>query len=220
MRIQITRLLPAPPPSPPSSNLPTLVWGIPGVAAPRHCACMCQRCAVCCCCMHITPALTLLACVPPLASLLPVCSGKGVEALRHATHVLSTVPPDADHAGDPVVMAHAQQLGEHAEEYRWVGYISSTSGGWGCLPVAPVLVLCAVSAVVPPEHASCSPPPLPLTLPSPSSLCLTSTSVSPPLLCAACASLPVTNCCPPSLPQVRPGSFPIARLKLPSHSSL
>ncbi|PSC70385.1 NAD(P)-dependent oxidoreductase [Micractinium conductrix] len=54
-------------------------------------------------------------------------SGKGVEALRHATHVLSTVPPDADHAGDPVVMAHAQQLGEHAEEYRWVGYISSTS---------------------------------------------------------------------------------------------
>lgn len=54
-------------------------------------------------------------------------SGKALESLRHATHVLSTVPPDADNGVDPVLMAHAQQLSEHAEGFRWAGYISSTS---------------------------------------------------------------------------------------------
>lgn len=54
-------------------------------------------------------------------------SGKGLDALRHATHVLSTVPPEGDNDIDPVLMAHAQQLSERAEHFRWVGYISSTS---------------------------------------------------------------------------------------------
>ncbi|KAI3426343.1 hypothetical protein D9Q98_008716 [Chlorella vulgaris] len=54
--------------------------------------------------------------------------GKALECLRHATHVLSTVPPGAaDDQGDPVLLAHAQQLSEHAGAYKWVGYISSTS---------------------------------------------------------------------------------------------
>ena len=51
-----------------------------------------------------------------------------LEALRQATHVLSTVPPVGDNDVDPVLRAHAQQLSEHADAYRWVGYISSTSG--------------------------------------------------------------------------------------------
>ena len=57
------------------------------------------------------------------------CSGKALESLRHATHVLSTVPPDANEdEEDPVILAHSQQLSEHADGYKWVGYISSTSG--------------------------------------------------------------------------------------------
>lgn len=56
------------------------------------------------------------------------CSGKALESLRHATHVLSTVPPDAGSGMDPVVTAHAQQLSERADGFRWAGYISSTSG--------------------------------------------------------------------------------------------
>ncbi|PRW45259.1 NAD(P)-dependent oxidoreductase [Chlorella sorokiniana] len=58
--------------------------------------------------------------------------GKALDCLRHATHVLSTVPPDADNDIDPVIMAHAQQLSEHADLFKWVGYISSTSvyGDW------------------------------------------------------------------------------------------
>lgn len=47
--------------------------------------------------------------------------------------MLSTVPPEAGRGGevDPVVQAHAQQLCEHAVRYRWVGYVSSTSGEAG-----------------------------------------------------------------------------------------
>ncbi|KAL4448312.1 hypothetical protein ABPG75_005531 [Micractinium tetrahymenae] len=54
-------------------------------------------------------------------------SGKALESLRHATHVLSTVPPHPESDADPVIMAHAQQLSERADGFRWVGYISSTS---------------------------------------------------------------------------------------------
>lgn len=126
------------------------------------------------------------ACLPACC-----CSGKALDCLRHATHVLSTVPPDADNDIDPVIMAHAQQvqrlpmdgwavgvqlgaalhaasmasgsraavvrslataavqscpaaaqltppaavplqLSEHADRFKWVGYISSTSGAPGC----------------------------------------------------------------------------------------
>ena len=51
----------------------------------------------------------LPACLP---ACLPTCccSGKALDCLRHATHVLSTVPPDADNDIDPVIMAHAQQV--------------------------------------------------------------------------------------------------------------
>lgn len=66
-----------------------------------------------------------------------LCSGHALDALKGATHVLSTVPPDdADHSEpDPVIFSHAQSLSEGAERYSWVGYVSSTSGaqpGGGC----------------------------------------------------------------------------------------
>ena len=48
---------------------------------------------------------------------------EAAEALRRATHVLSTVPPAWGE--DPVVQAHSQLL-EDAPGLQWVGYISST----------------------------------------------------------------------------------------------
>ena len=40
-----------------------------------------------------------------------------------ATHLLSSVPPDAD--GDPVLDAHAAEIA-HAERLEWIGYLSTT----------------------------------------------------------------------------------------------
>jgi nucleoside-diphosphate-sugar epimerase len=49
--------------------------------------------------------------------------GVAEAALAAATHVLSSVPPDAD--GDPVFDAHGPYLAA-AEEFHWVGYLSTT----------------------------------------------------------------------------------------------
>jgi len=54
-------------------------------------------------------------------------------ALQAATHILSTVPPDA--SGDPTLAEHASAIAS-AAELRWIGYLSSTvvygdrGGGW------------------------------------------------------------------------------------------
>lgn len=84
----------------------------------------------------------------------PRCSGKALDCLRRATHVLSTVPPDPEHDSDPVIMAHGQQLSEHADTFAWAGYISSTSGaglgrGLGRGRVAGLLRVCVAAA---PRH--------------------------------------------------------------------
>jgi nucleoside-diphosphate-sugar epimerase len=53
--------------------------------------------------------------------------------LARATHVLSSVPPDA--AGDPVLDVHGEDLAG-ASQLRWIGYLSTTgvygdrAGGW------------------------------------------------------------------------------------------
>jgi nucleoside-diphosphate-sugar epimerase len=53
--------------------------------------------------------------------------------LSAATHVLSSVPPDA--AGDPVLDRHGRELAA-ARQLRWIGYLSTTgvygdrAGGW------------------------------------------------------------------------------------------
>jgi len=47
----------------------------------------------------------------------------GLDALRRATHVLSSVPPVGDHSVDPVLQLHASEL--HSQ--RWIAYLSSTS---------------------------------------------------------------------------------------------
>ncbi len=74
-----------------------------------------------------------------------VLSSSGVEALiwpgsdlceaaRKATHILVSVPPDAD--GDPVLRGGSDQLLSHGERLEWVGYLSTTGvygdrgGGW------------------------------------------------------------------------------------------
>jgi len=55
------------------------------------------------------------------------------EALAGATHLLSTVPPDA--AADPVLARYAEAIAT-APRLRWIGYLSSTvvygdrAGGW------------------------------------------------------------------------------------------
>ena len=62
--------------------------------------------------------------------------------LETATHVLSSVPPDAQ--GDPVLAAYGSALAA-APNLRWIGYLSSTGvygnrdGGWvdEATPVAP-----------------------------------------------------------------------------------
>ncbi len=48
------------------------------------------------------------------------------EAITHATHILSSVPPDGDE--DPVLALHADRLG--GSDARWIGYLSS-SGVYG-----------------------------------------------------------------------------------------
>jgi len=56
-----------------------------------------------------------------------------VAALASATHLLSSVPPDA--AGDPVLAAHGADIAA-LKRLRWVGYLSTTGvygdrgGGW------------------------------------------------------------------------------------------
>lgn len=55
-------------------------------------------------------------------------------ALDGITHILVSVPPDAD--GDPVLRRNAALLAERAERFAWVGYLSTTGvygdrgGGW------------------------------------------------------------------------------------------
>jgi nucleoside-diphosphate-sugar epimerase len=49
------------------------------------------------------------------------------EALRSATHVLISVPPDAD--GDPAIKHHARDL-EASQSVQWIGYLS-TIGVYG-----------------------------------------------------------------------------------------
>jgi len=46
------------------------------------------------------------------------------EALEGVTHVLSSVPPDAD--GDPVLRHHGRELAARANEIAWAGYLSTT----------------------------------------------------------------------------------------------
>jgi nucleoside-diphosphate-sugar epimerase len=55
-------------------------------------------------------------------------------ALAGATHLLSSVPPDA--SGDAVIEHHGAALATHAAGVRWAGYLSTTgvygdrAGGW------------------------------------------------------------------------------------------
>src|SRR5215207_8224915 len=55
-------------------------------------------------------------------------------AIAAATHLLATAAP-GDHAGDPVLAAHADAV-RAAPDLRWIGYISTTGvygdrgGGW------------------------------------------------------------------------------------------
>jgi nucleoside-diphosphate-sugar epimerase len=55
------------------------------------------------------------------------------EAIRLATHILVSIPPDEE--GDPVLARHAEALGR-ASRLRWIGYLSTTGvygdrqGGW------------------------------------------------------------------------------------------
>ncbi|WP_342359747.1 SDR family oxidoreductase [Terrarubrum flagellatum] len=58
---------------------------------------------------------------------------EGREALAHATHLLISIPPDAN--GDPVLRACADII-DSAHHLRWIGYLSSVAvygdrnGGW------------------------------------------------------------------------------------------
>jgi len=54
-------------------------------------------------------------------------SGHASAALRHTTHILSSIPPGE--AGDPVLARHADQI-HAAPELRWIGYLS-TVGVYG-----------------------------------------------------------------------------------------
>ncbi|HJQ59237.1 MAG TPA: SDR family oxidoreductase [Vineibacter sp.] len=45
-------------------------------------------------------------------------------ALSGVTHVLSSIPPDAD--GDPALIVHSDDLARHAPQLRWIGYLSTT----------------------------------------------------------------------------------------------
>jgi nucleoside-diphosphate-sugar epimerase len=54
--------------------------------------------------------------------------------LRQATHLLSSVPPDAQ--GDPVIDLHRAEIDAVAPTLKWIGYLSTTgvygdrAGGW------------------------------------------------------------------------------------------
>jgi hypothetical protein len=98
---------------------------------------------------------------PFLPSLL-ARSGKALERLRQATHVLSTVPPEASRGGeqDPVVQAHAQQLCERAADYQWVGYVSSTSGEVGGLGAGRCRACCSSGMRCSPPRLGSGPNPL------------------------------------------------------------
>lgn len=45
-------------------------------------------------------------------------------ALGGVTHLLSSVPPDAE--GDPVLRAHGAAFARHGRDFAWVGYLSTT----------------------------------------------------------------------------------------------
>ncbi len=45
-------------------------------------------------------------------------------AFEGVTHVLSSAPPDAD--GDPVLRQHAKDFAVMSQQFRWVGYLSTT----------------------------------------------------------------------------------------------
>lgn len=55
-------------------------------------------------------------------------------ALNAATHLLISAAPDAD--GDPVLREFGEAIAERAEQFKWVGYLSTTgvygdhAGGW------------------------------------------------------------------------------------------
>jgi nucleoside-diphosphate-sugar epimerase len=55
-------------------------------------------------------------------------------ALNAATHLLISAAPDAD--GDPVLREFGEAIAERAEQFEWVGYLSTTgvygdhAGGW------------------------------------------------------------------------------------------
>lgn len=46
------------------------------------------------------------------------------DAFDGITHVLSSAPPDAD--GDPVLRQHAKDFSVLSQQFRWVGYLSTT----------------------------------------------------------------------------------------------
>ncbi|MGF7158934.1 nucleoside-diphosphate-sugar epimerase [Rhodoligotrophos appendicifer] len=66
--------------------------------------------------------------------LFDVTAGVEGDVLAGATHLLSSIPADAD--GDPVVRRLADDLNAHASQFGWVGYLSTTGvygnhdGGW------------------------------------------------------------------------------------------
>jgi nucleoside-diphosphate-sugar epimerase len=45
-------------------------------------------------------------------------------ALSGVTHLLSSIPPDAD--GDPAILTHAADLARYATDLQWLGYLSTT----------------------------------------------------------------------------------------------
>ena len=48
------------------------------------------------------------------------------DALRWASHVLSSVPPDSEGGHDPVLQAYGEDLARFAARQCWLGYLSST----------------------------------------------------------------------------------------------
>lgn len=52
------------------------------------------------------------------------CAALPREAFEGVTHVVVSAPPGAD--GDPVLRQHAPDFAAHAEQFRWVAYLSTT----------------------------------------------------------------------------------------------